>query len=338
MIYLFTGQPGSQKTANMINFVLTDSQFENRQVYYFNISDCNVPGWIELSEEEARTWYELPEGSVILFDEAQRLWRPEKWDAKKRRDITEMETHRHRGFDMVLTTQHPKLIHADVRRQVQQHRDYKKPFGVKSIAYVWEECKDFHAKAEANKISGTVPKGTFDLYKSTVLNTHKKRIPLKAWLVLGALFLTVGIFGWFAYDLSTRKDQSAAIAADPAPQQPQSGSLRTLSGSSVAATQQYDFKPLYPLDPEEYIKLHTPRIPDLPYTAPIYDELVQPTVAPKVRCYGYRRDGVYHCKCVTQQMTPVKMAYEQCVHTVQNGLWDAAPVTSATYNARGDLM
>ncbi len=340
MFYLFTGQPGAQKTANMIHFVMTDSQFQGRPVFFFNINACTVPNWVELSLEEVERWYELPEGSVILIDEGQELFRPQKWDKAKSETVTRLEKHRHKGYDILMTTQHPMLINADVRRQVQQHRHYKKPFGLKSSAQVWERCvddpNDYHMKKEASSVSGSVPKEVFTLYKSTVLNTHKARPPKKLY------FFAAALVGFIALAINFYLGMN-----DPSPTQPQTATSEASITDSItgfvkpaasAKAEEKGFQPFYPLDPTKYAQMFTPRIDGIPSSAPIYDELVKPTVAPKTRCFGFMRDGEYQCRCVTQQMTPVEMEYDQCVYVVNNGLWDPAPVTSATYNAQGQVM
>ena len=342
MIYLFTGQPGSQKTANMIHFVLSDEQFQNRPVFFYNITDCQIDDWQELSEEEILRWYELPEGSVILIDEAQTIFRPQKWDKEKSRTVTELETHRHHGFDIIMTTQHPMLINADVRRQVQQHRHYKKPFGLKSVCMTWERCisdpTDKRDIKEAQLQSGTVPADVFDLYKSTVLNTHKKRVPKKLVVFFVLVALLLGLSTYFGLRIYDRVTDDPVISDSTSQSESVIESGTVLNSLDSGSSSDGEFRPIYPLDPMEYAKIWEPRIPGVPNSAPVYDELVRPTVAPKVRCYGYHRDGDYHCKCVTQQMTPVNMPYEQCVSVVNDGMWDPAPITSATYDSSGRIM
>ncbi len=340
MFFLFTGLPGSQKTANMINFVLSDSQFQDRPVYYHNIKGCTIEDWTRLTDEEAERWYELPDGAVILFDEAQRLFRPSRSTVIDRK-VTELETHRHQGFDIIMTTQHPRLIHSDVKSFVQHHRHYRKPYGLRTFSHVWEgEGAIDNPTSEANKnkadrLDSKLPKSVFALYDSTKLDTHgKKRIPKILWKLLALLVIVGGVIGWLVYDFSGRADEGVALsgvseAFDAADRNPRK---LTKSGDTDG------FKPFYPMDPLEYAKLFTPRIPNAPQTAPVYDELVKPQVAPKTRCFGFHRSGVYHCKCVTQQMTPIDMGYEQCVSIVDNGMWDPAPVTRTDYDSSGRFM
>ncbi|MBR9827161.1 MAG: AAA family ATPase [Oceanospirillales bacterium] len=338
MLFLFTGQPGSQKTANMINFVMSDSQFSNRPVYYYNIKECTVPDWVEITEEQVKEWYTLPEGSVLLIDEAQRIFRPTRSTVPDS-TVTELETHRHHGFDIIMTTQHPMLINSDVRRQVQQHRHYKKPYGLRTACHVWEKCvSDPEAQTnvkEADKLSGKVPQSVFQLYKSTVLDTHKKkRIPKMLYVFIALVFFVVGMGLYLLNDFSNRMQSEEGASAE----------VTSAVTSALPGTQKLKksdgegFKPMYPLDPVEYAQLFTPRIPSAPHTAPVYDELVKPTVAPKTRCYGHHSSDGYKCRCVTQQHTPVEMPYRQCVSIVNNGLWDPAPITQANYTATGQIM
>ncbi|MBR9882299.1 MAG: hypothetical protein GYB21_00975 [Oceanospirillales bacterium] len=343
MLHLFTGLPGSTKTANMLHYVQTKlkqkgkGSWAGRPVYFYNINGCCADGWTELTEEECRKWYELPEGSIILIDEAQMLFRPvQKKDQVSPPEITELERHRHKGFDLLLTTQHPMLIHTAVRRQVQMHWHLERPYGLKTKAYKWEKCRsdpdDHFARKEAEVESVKVPNEIFTLYQSTVLDTHKKRIPKKLLIVLGSIvFVIVGMVAVIG-SITARSTPEVEAAEH--------------NGSSVADLIQPakpskdddgSFKPVYPTDPNEYRKLFEPRLPHQPATAPVYDELMKPVVAPRTLCYGYRKQGVDHCECVTQQMTPVDMPFARCKYIVDKGMWDPT-LKPASYNANGNLL
>jgi zona occludens toxin len=67
-----------------------------------------------------------------------------------------------------------------------------------------------------------------------------------------------------------------------------------------------------------YIEAHQPQIPDMPFTAPIYNELVQPKVAPyPAACVLMRNE----CKCYTQQGTKLKTSESVCKQIVENGFF-----------------
>jgi hypothetical protein len=251
------------------------------------------------------------------------------------REITELETHRHHGFDIFMTTQHPMLIHTAVRRQVQMHWHIERPFGLKSKALKWEKCisdpDDHFARKDAQTSSVSVPKDIFSLYTSTVLDTQKKRIPRKLFYILGAFLLVVGGFVYFVTSYAERMNPQAASVSD-------SSADQLVEGSAIRpAEQSHSFTPVYPLDPDEYNRLFEPRIPGRPATAPVYDELQKPVIAPRTLCFGYRRDGVDHCECVTQQMTPIDMSFAQCKKIVNDGLWDAT-LQPARYSSSGNYL
>lgn len=331
MFYLFTGQPGSQKTANMINFVLSDPQFKNRPVYFYNINSCVVPNWTEITEDQLKDWPNfLPEGAVLLIDEAQEIWRPAAWDKTPPIHVTGLERHRQRGFDIIATTQHPMLIHTAVRRQVQQHRHYTKNYGLRSKALSWEKCvndpDDHFAKKEAESLSGSVPKETYSYYQSTVLNTHKKRIPKKLiYVALGFVVVVAGLTN-FALDLLNRPDQIRE----------QSGIVESVTDAiKPAAPTSSEFK--FPRDPDEYMKLFKPRIDGLAHTAPIYDELQKPVVSPRTFCVRVHRSDADTCNCYSQQATHLNVGLAMCNKLIDQGLFDhTLKIETASYNSRGE--
>ncbi|SIS44668.1 zonular occludens toxin domain-containing protein [Neptunomonas antarctica] len=337
MFFLFTGQPGSKKTANMIHFVMTDPQFKNRPVYFYNITECIVPGWEELTKEQVLNWpNELPEGAVLLIDEAQEIWRPAAWDKTPPEHVTGLEKHRHRGLDILATTQHPMLIHTAVRRQVQQHRHISAAYGLRSKAMIWEKCvndPDEHfTKQDAASESANVPKSVFQLYKSTALNTHKVRVPKKLYFV-GFIVAAVLIGGInFVYDMSTRANDKQSVAGGL------SGVVSTMAGgiTQAAPSQNKSYAPIYPVDPIKYLSMYKPRIEGLPATAPIYDELQKPVVAPRVLCVRIHLKEGASCKCLTQQATRVNVPLGRCDSLIDDGMFDNTRTQTVSYDRRGD--
>lgn len=77
MITLITGTPGASKTLNAIDLVLNDPAFQERPVYVYNIellAPGEALGWQTLDLEQAKAWYDLPHGAVIILDECQDLF------------------------------------------------------------------------------------------------------------------------------------------------------------------------------------------------------------------------------------------------------------------------
>ena len=139
MISLITGQPGAGKTLYALNFVKTRAEKENRPVYYSGISDLKLP-WLELDKGE--DWHGVPEGSIVVIDECQRVFRPRVNGAAVPEHVSKLETHRHSGIDLVLITQHPMLADNNVRRLVGQHFHVVRAFGTKkATVHEWGEVK-----------------------------------------------------------------------------------------------------------------------------------------------------------------------------------------------------
>lgn len=160
-----------------------------------------LPGVVAL--DEPTRWMDCPPGSVVVIDEAQRLFRPRSPGAPVPEHVSALETHRHLGIDIVLITQDPMLLDAHVRRLAGEHFHLKRTFGLNSSTqYRWQECKqdprDYHAKKEAEKSRRKFPKNIYSYYKSAEVHTVKKKIPLRAWLTLGFLLCLFPV-GFYVY-------------------------------------------------------------------------------------------------------------------------------------------
>lgn len=94
-----------------------------------------------------------------------------------------------------------------------------------------------------------------------------------------------------------------------------------------------------PMTREQYIHAHTPRIADVPSSAPIYDQLTQPVTFPKPFCVatfnqelldrnarrftvGVHRGKFGGCFCNSQQGTKIDMSFRACMDIVENGYFD----------------
>src|SRR5690349_3808698 len=122
MIYLFTGSPGSGKTLSAMEFIeQCQKEDPGRIIYSANIEGMCMPGVLPLDDEGIRRWHEVCEpNSLIVVDEAQRYWRAQR-SGDPSQAVIEMETHRHDGIDIVLMTQHPTFLHANIRKLTNVH-------------------------------------------------------------------------------------------------------------------------------------------------------------------------------------------------------------------------
>lgn len=345
MIKLLTGIPGSSKTLHTIKLLNEDPLYQNRPVYYYNVKDVTFENWIELTEEEVLKWYELPVGAVIFIDECQKVFRSRSAKDKVPQHTVELETHRHNGHDLICTTQHPMLLDTSFRRQVGEHWHIERKFGFESARVLkWQECqndpKDYHCRQEAITETHQFPKQYYGTYKSAEVHTVKKQIPKKLYLVAASIIAFLALGGHFAWKMMNKSEMAAQTAS--ANSDASAGLVEGIRRLAPAAIQKEDngFKPVYPLDPKEYLALFKPRLDGQPNTAPIYDHLMQPTVAPQQHCLIIHRDsGVDECRCYTQQATKINISAAKCKSIVEAGLFDnVKQVVSTTYNADGQKL
>ncbi|MFT3758294.1 zonular occludens toxin domain-containing protein [Thauera sp.] len=309
MIYLNTGLPGAGKTLYTLDIVRDRAIKEQRTVYYHGIEILKpelYEGWIEL--EDAEKWYECPDGAIIVHDECQGTYRTRGVGAQVPRHVVEFETHRHRGFDIYLITQAPTLIDSNVRRLTGEHRHLVRGMAPKvATVHFWaqvkEDCHKFRSGSERSsyvysaKIIGS--------YKSATIHTHKTRVPKAAiFLALVPLILAGLGYVFYAWFGGIGGDRVETDAVAP----------------SVEARQLREAKRDTELPPDllaGWVEARVPRIPGLPHTAPIYDEVTRPTTAPvPAACIEWRGKG---CRCFTQQGTRMDVPGAMCVEFVERG-------------------
>lgn len=301
-IYLVTGLPGNGKTLYTVAKAPELLKHEGREVYYSGIKDLTLP-WVPTDPE---TWYNLPVGSAVVIDEAQNYFRPMPNGAERPRKITAMETHRHKGMDLWLITQHPNLLDPHVRRLVGKHIHVHRTFGL-GFCNVWEWEKaedpdDYHAKKRANTYKFKFPKEVFSRYKSAEVHTVKPRLPWKL-LALPVLLALVGGLAWFGY--ATLKGSAEAKATRANTGQSSSGA------PTVAPARQRVV---------ERLEARQPDVPGLAYTAPRYERLTAPRAVPVAQaCMADHRVMPPKCWCVSQRGSRLDVSPEFCESFIEHG-------------------
>lgn len=138
-----------------------------------------------LSVDDWRSW--CPPGSFVVFDEAQHCFRPQPAGTPVPDHITFFETHRHHGIDGLLITQHPKLLHSNVRRLVGKHVHIVRTFAG-SFKYEWPETSDTLSYAQAVKTPFKKNTKVYHLYKSAEIhNAFKLKMHPAVYMVLAAI-------------------------------------------------------------------------------------------------------------------------------------------------------
>lgn len=311
MIYLTTGLPGAGKTLYTIAVVKELAEKENRPVFYSGIQDLALP-WTSI---EADKWMDCSDGAIIVIDECQRIFRPRGNGSKVPEYVSALETHRHRGFDIFLVTQHPMLVDSNVRRLTERHSHISRRFGLQRTTVLqFESCKDqpLAQMAQAQRLEWKYPKEVFSFYKSAEAHTVKRRIPMQYYLIGIVPLLVIASLWYFI-----QRHYSSGKLVIPGTDHLVAESAATSTAPKPGTTND---KPKA-LTTSDYVAAYTPRLDGLAYTAPIYDEVTKPQEAPvPVACIESKSKG---CRCYSQQGTRLDMPDSICVQIVQKGFFRA---------------
>lgn len=233
MITLITGTPGSGKSVYAVWHEIKTAIEKGRNVYSCGIPKLTLPA-IPMADAEARNWHltaskidpldpdEIPllstveEGSLIVIDEVQRLWRPTGAGAVPP-DIAALETHRHHGIDFVVITQHPSLLHRNVRALVGKHI-HLRATALGNYLYEFPEwCENPQTKSARQSCVRSryrLPKAAFDLYESASLHVKtSKRLPIQ-YFIFFAVLLGVPVGGFlFVKSVMARNNPPAVVSS-----------------------------------------------------------------------------------------------------------------------------
>ena len=303
MITLFTGSPGAGKTLSLVDYL--SSLTGDRPIYVDGLEGLTLPH----TDCDANNWHtDLPEGAILVVDEAQRIWRPRGSGSKVPDSVAAMETHRHHGIDIYLTTQAPALIDSNVRNLVGRHIHIRDTGILGRYWYEWPETNTGCSwKTCINKRKLKLNKKTFELYKSSSLHVSPVRgiPPMLYWI---AILLVLSAFLIFRF----YKGLSKTIGGSPAASAPAAHASPSAdpSGASMSAFGGSGVRPP-PDDRVDFI----PRISYKPETARAYDHLRVVTVMPIVSSAICVNEV---CKCYTQQATNTGLSSAECLNWVQN--------------------
>lgn len=316
-VILVTGQPGSGKTAHVVDLLAHDEQFKGRPIFVMGIPDLTLPviqappvdQWVEYrqSPEDANlelAYFTFPENALVVLDEAQRVYRPRPVGSKVPGEVAAFETHRHLGIDFILITQHAGLIDSNIRKLVGRHIHIRVT-ALGRYRYEWTELGDpeSHSSRElAAREKYVLPKRAFGLYKSSELHTKiKTKIPFFVWVFVVATIAAIALGSWAAFRVKARTDAEPVASVSPV-----SASAPGAASSSPAV-----------VTAEDVLAERTARIAGEAHTAPRYDALTTPVRAPEIRgCIATTRT----CACLDQDGNNYPIAESRCRSYVLNGL------------------
>ncbi|MES2581342.1 MAG: zonular occludens toxin domain-containing protein [Pseudomonadota bacterium] len=309
MIYLTTGANGAGKTLNTLKLVREKQVAEGRSVFYngfaMDAAKAAEFGWQEFDPKD---WQALPDGAILICDECQNEFPVRSASAPLPEYIRALSEHRRRGFDFFMITQHPQNIDMFVRRLIGSpgwHRHIKRTFGANMVSLLeWSAvnpgCEKDGSGKNARVSMVAYPKEVYSWYASASLHTGKKRIPRQVYYVVVFSIAAIALIWFSVQSLTTSKSGASATPT----------AAKAASAPVPRATAQ--------LTQSEFVASYQPRIPGLPETAPRYDEVTKPTVAPyPAACVAMGN----RCLCYTQQGTKLQTPMDMCKQIVASGFF-----------------
>lgn len=321
MIYLTTGANGAGKTLLTLKDVREQQLKEGRPVYYhgFEMDPAKAQefGWQPF---DPKKWQDLPDGSICVMDECQNEFPLRRSGSDVPDYVNAIAQHRRRrGFDFWMICPHPSLIDVFIRRLIDKpswHRHLKRTFGADMVSVLTfsspdMKCEEPGAGARGEVTMRPYPKDVYGWYRSASLHTGKKKVP-RAVYVVAASAVLVPLALYFAvssvYSNATKKTTPQASETAPAGQ----------GGPLVSAPSSVPSRGPATVTVAEYLQARKARIPDFPHTAPAYDQVTAPAVAPyPAACVQM---GAV-CKCYTQQATVLRVSVDVCGQIVRQGFF-----------------
>lgn len=214
-----------------------------------------------------------------MIDESQGCFPPRSSAAAAPAHVAWLNTHRHKGFDIWLSTQHPKLIDYSVRALVGKHQHYRRIFGMaRSIVYEWDACSDGLAGlSNATKSYYKYPRNIYKLYKSAEIHT-KQSFKLPLWLLLPFIAVALGIYSWpRAYAVLFHPDKGLHVVLNSTPPDPVDSVAKTHPVPLPSDGAKFTLAAPAPVRKE--------RVPDT--------ELISACLATAKRCICFNHNGIH---------------------------------------------
>lgn len=316
MIYLVTGTPGAGKTLRTVELVI--AWLKEGKTVFTNINGLNAPG--DLRQFDGYLdWTDTPDGSVVVYDEAQQHFGADGGRGRSdRKDIEALEVHRHTGHTIVFITQHPRLLHSHVTRLVGRHEHIARMFGTSNTYKYWlDRLMNVDSKSDlkfAQLDSWRYPSHLFQHYKSSSLHVNNRRIPKRIWIMLFCGVSLMSLIGILLYNLY-HSPQLAVLMGNKAAQLEQQNRLLGGVASGEVSPQDAAASVGSPSPPAAV----APARPDVDYPAQDWAaERVEMT--PVMGCIASHNPAKPRCTCYTPRMTPILMPTSECLSRIQDPL------------------
>lgn len=320
-ITLITATPGGGKTALAVQ-LMKEAADKGRPLFVSGIPELKLPyiptppiaEWTEQREDPENPgvqmpYFTFPENSLIVLDEAQRIFRVRPTGSKVPDHVAAFETVRHTGVTFILITQNPSFIDAHIRKLVGQHVHLRDVGVLGRWYYEWPECANPETFATAPiKKKWALPKSSFGLYKSSSLHI-KRRYSVPPVLMMLLLCMVLAVFAvWRLYGSIAAKTGATEPVIEASAGEGAKAPPAAVHAPPVAAV-----PPPRPsvatADGGEYLAAFVPAAPGFPESAPAYTELRQVKAMPVV-VGGACSKTI--CRCYTQQGTDAGLDHGQC--------------------------
>lgn len=339
MLFLIVAAPRTGKSQLVVS-LLHGHREKGQEVYVTNFKQTreqmqatgfkhwgNAPDFDVLKEttwrgDVSRWMDELPNGAIWMIDEAQDVFPQRGKDRQLPEYIKLFSKHGHKDLTIYIVTQDAMQLDVHLRRNSNLTYYMTRPLNMKkALIYTFrgyqEIPNDAWRRSQVLKTAETKKKFVYkkkwqDMYVSASAHDHiKMRFPLKLLLPIIALIVSISLI-WFGISRlkSTGEDENT-----PAAVQGVAAAVTGARAPTAATSETYPSAPLVTAD--AWIARATPRIEDIPMSAPLYDGF-EVQDYPRLFCYVGRRG----CTCVTQQGSRAKVSNGMCRHYVENGYFD----------------
>lgn len=340
MITILTGTPGAGKTLYAVSKLLAplvgtflevkddDGNVIERhpRTIYTNIAGLQVEhelidGGAEYGLKGWHTW--AKPGSVIAYDEVQKVWPRRPNGSAVPADIQSLDTHRHLGVDFILITQTVNNVDFHIHGLGNRHLHVRRVGNARAaIVYEWDHVSKTLAYPKAMvKTPWRYDKKAFRLYKSSQLHTKQPRSMSPLLYLLPVLLIALLYFGPTAWNRITGKQEAVQAKAQPAkPEAKQQPVQLAKVGPAPAGSRQ----------PINDATDWQPRVYDKPETAPAFDALRLVRDMPQLvgaMCVNEV------CTCYTQQNTKAQISVAACLRWSKDKTFNPYQEAASTRDA-----
>lgn len=331
MITIRSGLPGSGKTLRSITKGI-EAVAAGREVFELGINgiDHAVTGIKPAPFDSLERWQELPQGALLLVDEAQRWLKPRGASSTVPDWIEAFTRNRHLGVDIVLITQDPMLMDSYVRRLCNYHEHLVRLEGNFERARVFYaeglmELRKGNPPASAAFELWPYPQQNYALYKSAVEHTVKRYVPQRLKVAaVGAVVVCalIAVAGWALAGIGKNEGGAGepATATPPAAQAPAPTPSPVTAPAKQAASTLLgvgERRAVTWTTAAEYVVAHTPVIEGQPWTAPVYAG-ERPKTVPDIFCMSSAKS----CTCLSEQGTRIIVREAVCRTIAREGSYN----------------